>query len=159
LVFAVGVGVAFVSLVTNLVLLALETGAVKDVAKMSTFSGGLHTTRLLGGQIGAAIFGRVLDVREKWHSNLLGQYVDLGNWLTVQRLKAMSAGLTPPSASASEAQARSVALLNSQVRAQAYTLASSDAFMLIAWAIVGYLVLLVFLRPSIINLRQAGKPK
>jgi hypothetical protein len=29
--------------------------------------------------------------------------------------------------------------------------------MLIAWAIVGYLVLLVFLRPSIINLRQAGK--
>jgi MFS transporter, DHA2 family, multidrug resistance protein len=79
--------------------------------------------------------------------------------LTVQRLKGMSAALTPPSASASEAQARAVALLNSQVRAQAYTLASSDAFMLIAWAIVVYLVLLVFLRPSLINLRQAGKPK
>jgi MFS family permease len=71
----------------------------------------------------------------------------------------LRAALTPPSASASEARARSVVLLNSQVKAQAYTLASSDAFMLIAWAIVGYLVLLVFLRPSIINLRQAGKPK
>ena len=40
-----------------------------------------------------------------------------------------------------------------------YTLASSDAFMLIAWAIVGYLILLVFLRPSTINLRHVGNTK
>lgn len=159
LTFAVGVAVAFIGLVTNLVLLALESGAVKDVAKMSTFSGWLHTVRLLGGQIGAVIFARFLDVREKWHSNLLGQYVDPGNWLTVERLNALGAALTPSSVSVSDAQARSIGLLSAQVRAQAYTLASSDAFMLIAWAIIGYLVLLVFLRPSTINLRQAGKAK
>jgi DHA2 family multidrug resistance protein len=157
LVFAVGVAVAFVGLVTNLVLLALESGAVKDVAKISTFSGWCHTVRLLGGQIGAAIFGRFLDVREKWHSNLLGRSVDPGNWLTVERLNGLGAALTP--SSAGDAQARSVGLLSAQVRAQAYTLASSDAFMLIAWAIVGYLVLLVFLSPSTINLREAGKAK
>src|SRR5262249_32404619 len=55
LVFAAGVGVAFVALVTNLILTALESGAVQDVVKMSTYSGGLHTMRLLGGQIGTAI--------------------------------------------------------------------------------------------------------
>jgi MFS transporter, DHA2 family, multidrug resistance protein len=157
LTFALGVGVAFVALVTNLVLLALETGAVKDVANMSTYSGWLHTMRLLGGQIGTVIFTRFLDVREKWHSNLLGQYVEPGNWLTVERLNGLGAALTPSSAGASDGQARAVGVLSSQVRAQAYTLASSEAFMLIAWAIVGYLVLLLFLRPSTINLRQAGK--
>jgi len=157
LVFAVGVAVAFVGLVTNIILTALESGAVKDAAKMSTFSGWFHTVRLLGGQIGAVLFARFLNVREKWHSNLLGQNVDLGNWLTVERLNGLTSALTPSSAGASDAQARSVGLLSAQVRAQAYTLASSDAFMLIAWAIVGYLILLVFLRPSAINLRQAGK--
>ncbi len=155
-VFAVGVGVAFVGLITNLVLLALETGAVKTPANMSTFSGWLHATRLLGGQIGTVVFTRFLNVREQWHSNMLGQYVDADNSLTTERLGALGAALTPSSAGVSEAQARSVGLLSAQVKAQAYTLASSDAFMLIAWAIVGYLLLLVFLRPSTINLRHAG---
>jgi DHA2 family multidrug resistance protein len=159
LVFATGVALAFVGLVTNMILTALESGAVKDAANMATFSGWFHTVRLLGGQIGAVIFARFLDVREKWHSNLLGQYVDAGNWLTVERLNALGAAITPSSAGASDAQARSAGLLSAQVRAQAYTLASSDAFMLIAWAIVGYLILLTFLRPSIINLRQAGNAK
>jgi DHA2 family multidrug resistance protein len=157
LVFAAGVAVAFVGLITNLVLLALETGAVRDVAKMSTFSAWLHTVRLLGGQIGTALFTRFLDVREKLHSNLIGQYVDPGSWLTTERLGALTTAVSPSSAGLGDAQARSVGLLSAQVRAQAYTLASSDAFLLIAWAIVGYLILLVFLRPSTINLREAGK--
>jgi len=156
-VFAVGVGVAFVGLITNLVLLALETGAVSNVANMSTFSGALHTVRLLGGQIGAALFGHFLNVREQWHSNMIGQYVDAGSWLTTERLNALTAAVAPSSPGVSDAQARAVGLLSAQVRAQAYTLASSDAFLLIAWGIVGYLLLLVFLRPSTINLRQAGK--
>jgi DHA2 family multidrug resistance protein len=157
LVFAIGVAVAFVGLVTNLVLLALETGAVKSVTNMSTYSGLMHTIRLLGGELGAALFGRFLSVREQWHSNLLGQHVDAGNWLTTDRLGALSDAVAP--SSAGDAQARSIGLLSSQVRAQAYTLASSDAFLLIAWAIVGYLILLLFLRPSGIDLRHAGEAK
>jgi DHA2 family multidrug resistance protein len=158
-VFAVGVAVAFVGLVTSLVLLALETGAVASVANMSTFSGWMHTMRLLGGQIGTVLFARFLNVREQWHSNIIGQNVDAGNWLTTERLSALTAAVIPSSSGLNEAQARSVGLLSAQVRAQAYTLASSDAFMLIAWAIVGYLLLLVFLRPTTINLRQAGNAK
>ena len=50
-----------------------------------------------------------------------------------------------------------VGLLSAQVRAQANTMASSYAFLLIAWSIVAYLLLLVFLRPGTIDLRHAGK--
>jgi DHA2 family multidrug resistance protein len=159
LVFALGVALAFVALVTNLVLLALEMGAVTNVTNISTYSASMHTMRLLGGQIGTALFTRYLDVQEKWHSNMIGQHVDAGNWLTAERLGSLTSAVAPSSSGLSDAQAQSIALLSAQVRAQAYTLASSDAFMLIAWAIVGYLLLLVFLRPSTINLRQTGNAK
>jgi len=159
LVFALGVALAFVGLVTNLVLLALEMGAVTNVTNISTYSAWCHTVRLLGGQMGTALFTRFLNVQEKWHSNMLGQHVDAGSWLTTERLGSLAAAVAPSSAGPGDAQARAAGLLSAQVRAQAYTLASSDAFMLITCAIVGYLLLLVFLRPSTINLRHAGNAK
>jgi DHA2 family multidrug resistance protein len=141
------------------VLLALETGAAASVINVSTYAASMHTMRLLGGQVGTAVFTRFLNVREKWHSNMLGQYVDAGNWLTTERLGSLAAAVAPSSAGPGDAQARAAGLLSAQVRAQAYTLATSDAFMLIAWAVVGYLVLLLFLRPSTINLRHVGNAK
>jgi DHA2 family multidrug resistance protein len=157
LILAAGVGVAFVALVTNLILLALEMGATANVAKMSTFSGCMHTTRLLGGEIGAVLIGRFVAVREQLHSNMIGQYVDSGNWMTVERLGGFTATMAPFSAGTEEAQARSAALLAGQVRAQAFTMSYSDAFLLLAWAIAGYLLLLVCLRPSTIDLRHMEK--
>jgi MFS transporter, DHA2 family, multidrug resistance protein len=159
LVLGTGFAAAFVGLVVSLVVLALEMGAISSVANAATFSGCMHTTRLLGGQIGAVMLARFLTVREHFHSNLLGQNVDAGSWLTNERLGALGAALTPSSSGLSEAQARSIGLLSAQVRAQAYTLASSDAFLLIAWLIAAYLLLLVFLRRGTIDLRQVGKAK
>ena len=159
LVFALGVALAFVGLVTNLVLLALEMGAVTSVTNISTYSAWCHTVRLLAGQMGTALFTRFLNVQEKWHSNMIGQHVDVGSWLTTERLGSLASTVAPSSTGLGDAQARAAGLLSGQVRAQAYTLASSDAFMLIACAIVVYLLLLVFLRPSTINLRHAGNAK
>jgi DHA2 family multidrug resistance protein len=157
LVLGTGLAAAFVGLVVSLVVLALEMGAISSIANAATFSGCMHAMRLMGGQIGAVLLARFLRVREHFHSNLLGLNVDAGSWLTNERLGALSAALTPQSAGLGEAQARSIGLLSAQVRAQAYTLASSDAFMLIAWVIAGYLILLVFLRRSTIDLRKVGK--
>jgi DHA2 family multidrug resistance protein len=39
------------------------------------------------------------------------------------------------------------------VRAQAYTLASADAFILIGWMVVAYLLLMLFLRPNKISFK------
>jgi DHA2 family multidrug resistance protein len=157
LLLATGVGVAFVSLVINIVLLLVEMGAIKSVSNTTTYSAFMHTIRLLGGQIGSVALGRFITVREQFHSNLLGLNVDPGNWITAERLHGLAAALTPFSAGADEAQARSAALLAGQVRAQAFTLAYSDSFQLIAWTIAGYLLLLVFLRPSTISLRHPEK--
>ncbi len=157
LVLACGIGVAFVSLVTNIVLLIVEMGALNSVTNTATYSALMHTFRLLGGQVGAVALGRFITVREQFHSNLIGQSVDAGNWATLERLHGFSAALASSSTGSEEAQARSAALLAGQVKAQAFTLAYSDAFLLIAWAIAAYLTLLVFLRPSAISLRHPEK--
>jgi DHA2 family multidrug resistance protein len=132
-------------------------GGIKSVTNTASYSAFMHTCRLMGGQIGAVTLGRFIAVREQFHSNILGQYVDPGNWTTVERLRGMAAALTPFSAGPDEAQARAVGLVASQVRAQAYTLAYSDAFLLIAWGIAAYLLVLVCLRPTALNLRHMEK--
>jgi DHA2 family multidrug resistance protein len=157
LMLAIGIGAAFVSLVLNIVLLLVEMGAVNSVTNTATYSAFMHTIRLLGGEIGSVILGRFIAVREQLHSNLLGQHVDAGNWITAERLDGMAAAVAPFSAGPEEAQARSAALLAGQVKAQAFTMAYADAFLLIAWAIAAYLFLLVFLRPSTISLRHPEK--
>jgi DHA2 family multidrug resistance protein len=157
LVIAIGVGVAFVSLITNVILHLIETGGVKSLTSTTTYSAFMHTMRIMGGQIGAVTLGHFITVREEFHSNVIGQYVDAGSWQVAERLHGLAAAMAPLSAGSDEAAARSAALLAGQVRAQAFTLAFSDAFMLIAWIIAAYLLLLVFLRPSTISLRHMEK--
>jgi MFS transporter, DHA2 family, multidrug resistance protein len=159
LMLATGIAAAFVGLVVNLLMLAVEMGATTNVANTATYSAWMHTMRLMGGEIGAVIFGRFVAVREQLHSNLLGQHVNAGNWIADQRLSGVALALGPMSAGFQEAQARSAAILSEQVRAQALSLAYSDAFLLIAWTIAGFLLLLVVLRPSTISLRPQEKAK
>ncbi len=153
LMLAAGIAAAFVGLVVNLLLLAVEMGATTNVANTATYSAWMHTMRLMGGEIGAVIFGRFVSVREQLHSNMLGQNVNAGNWIADERLRGVALALAPLSAGSEEAQARSAAILAGQVRAQALSLAYSDAFLLIAWTIAAFLILLLFLRPSTISLR------
>lgn len=157
LILAMGIAAAFVALFVNLALLALEMGAATNVVNASTYAAWMHTMRLLGGEIGAVVFSRFVIVREQVHSNLLGYHVAAGNWITDERLRYMALSLTPSSAGPEEAAARSAAILGGQVRAQALSLAYSDAFLLIGWAIAGYLLLLAFMRPSSISLRPKEK--
>ena len=87
----------------------------------------------------------VLTVRERFHSNLLGLHVSAGNWITNERLEALTAGLLPKSGGADEAQRRAMGILGAQVRAQAYTMATSDGFIVVGWMVVLFLLLLAFL--------------
>jgi DHA2 family multidrug resistance protein len=159
LMLAGGIAAAFVGLVVNLLMLAVEMGATTNVANTATYSAWMHTMRLMGGEIGAVIFGRFVAVREQLHSNMLGQHVDAGNWISDERLRGVALALAPLSAGSDEAQARSAVILAGQVREQALSLAYSDAFRLIAWTIAGFLLLLVLLRPSTISLRPQEKAK
>lgn len=153
LVLAIAFACTYVGLVSSIVLEGLEAGALTSAANAATFSGLMHFIRLFGGQIGVTAMTRFITVREELHSNLLGLHVEAGNWLTDERLRALSAGLFTGSSGAEEAQQRAVGILGQQIRAQAYTMALSDAFILIVWMVVAYLGLMLFLKPGKISFR------
>ena len=122
-------------------------------ANAATFSGFIHFIRIFGGQAGVAMMTRFTSVREKFHSNLIGFHVQSGSWLTDERLRLLSGGMFSASDGPDEAQYRAVGILSQQVRAQAYTMAIADGFVLTAWMVAAYLLLMLFLRPARISFR------
>jgi DHA2 family multidrug resistance protein len=148
LILACGFACTYVGLVSSIVLEGLDAGALGSTANMATFSGFMHFVRIFGGQIGAVLMTRVITVRERFHSNLLGLHVQASDWLTDERIRMLTGGLLPGSSGFEEAQQRAIGILSQQVRAQAYTMAIADGFIVIAWMIVAYLLLMLFLRPG-----------
>jgi DHA2 family multidrug resistance protein len=147
LVLATGLACVYIGLVSSIVLVGLEKGALNSAAAAATFSGFMHSFRIFGGQIGVSIMNRFLSVREQFHSNMLGLHVQIGNWLTEERLRMVSLGLLPGSSGQEEAQARAGALLSQQVHAQAYTLAIADGFVLIAAVAAAFLLVMLLMAP------------
>jgi DHA2 family multidrug resistance protein len=156
---AIGIAGAYIGLVGSIVLEGLGAGALTSASKAATFSGFMHFIRIFGGQVGVAAMTRFVTVRERFHSNLLGLGVQAGDWLTDERLRMLAAKVSPDSSGPEEAQFRAIGLLSQHVRAQAYTLAVADAFLLIGWVVVAYLLLMLFLRPARISFKDLRNMK
>jgi DHA2 family multidrug resistance protein len=146
LVIALGLSLTFVALVGSLVQSLADTGGLASPFNVLTFSAFIHCIRIFGGEVGVAFMQHFIAVREKFHSNLIGLHVEVGKWLTDERLRVLTGGVSSNSAGLEEAQVRSAALLGGQIRQQAYTLAYLDGFMTIAWVCVGVIVLIAFMK-------------
>ena len=159
LVIALGLSFTFVALIGSLVQSLAETGAIARPFDVLTFSACNHCIRIFGGEAGSAFMQHLIAVREKFHSNLIGLHVEAGHWMTDERLRLLTGGVSSDSAGMDEAQRRAAALLGSQVRQQAYALAYIDGFMAIAWVCVGVIVLIAFMkRTGILFDSQSPKP-
>jgi DHA2 family multidrug resistance protein len=157
LLLSAGLACTYIGLVSSIVLEGLEAGALTNATYAATFSGFMHFIRVFGGQVGVAAMTRFLSLREKFHSNLLGLQVQAGAWLTDERLRVLSGGLQPQSAGPEEAHNRALEILGRQIRAQAYTMAIADGFILIGWMVVIYLLQMLFLRPGKISFKDLRK--
>jgi MFS transporter, DHA2 family, multidrug resistance protein len=142
---AIGLALAFNSMVGAIVLEVLDTGALSRPADVLTFAGFFQVVRLFGGEAGASLLGRFITIREQFHSNALGLHVQLGSGLIEQRLMGFRAALSPHSIGLAVATDRAAELVTLQVRQQAFTLAISDSFLLIAMCCVFCLLVVAFL--------------
>jgi MFS transporter, DHA2 family, multidrug resistance protein len=143
-VMAVGLALAFNSMVGAIILEVLDTGALKRPVDVLTFAGFFQVTRLFGGEMGSTFMGHFIAVREEFHSNMLGLNVHLGNGLTDSRLLGLQHAFSPHSTGLT-AMGRAAEVLGLQVRQQAYTLAISDSFLLVATCCVACLVVVSFM--------------
>jgi len=152
-VMAVGLALAFNSMVGSIVLEVLDTGALTRPADVLTFAGFFQTVRLFGGEMGSTFMGHFIAVREEFHSNMLGLNVQLGNSLTDSRLLGLRHAFAPHSTGLT-AMGRAAEVLGLQVREQAYTLAISDSFLLLATCCVACLVVVSFISKVPTQYRQ-----
>jgi MFS transporter, DHA2 family, multidrug resistance protein len=143
-VMAVGLALAFNSMVGSIVLEVLDTGALTRPADVLTFAAFFQTVRLFGGELGGVFMGHFIAVREEFHSNMLGLNVQLGNVLTDHRLLGLGHAFAPHSTGHTPV-ARAVEVLGLQVRQQAFTLAISDSFLLVAACCLACLVVVAFM--------------
>ena len=153
-IMAVGLAFAFNAMVGAIILEVVNSGALKRPIDVLTFAGYFQTVRLIGGEAGAAFMGHFLSTREKFHSNILGLGVQLGEPSTYQRLLGLSAGVKSQSSGLSAATGRAGEILGLQIRQQAFTLAITDCFMLVAFSVVCCLIVIACMAPVPTQYRQ-----
>ncbi len=147
IVIGLGLALSFTALVGSFVQNAFDTSALSNPINVLTYASFIHCIRLFGGEAGTALMQRLISVREQFHSNMIGLHVEVGNWLTSERLQLATQGLFPGSAGAEEAQERAALLLGGQVKLQAYTLAYADGYLAIACVAALAIVLIACMKP------------
>ena len=97
--------------------------------------------------------GHFIAVREEFHSNLLGLNVQLGDGVTDYRLVGLGHAFSSHSTGLT-AVSRAAEVLDLQIRQQAFTLAISDSFLLVAACCVACLVVVAFMSTVPTQYRQ-----
>jgi DHA2 family multidrug resistance protein len=108
---------------------SLGSVAPQDAAAASGIS---NMMRNLGGAIGTAVLATIVTKREQFHSNIIGQSVDLGREEVRSRIAEttnyfLSHGVADPAA----AHAQAIIALGKVVKRQALVLGFSDTFMVL----------------------------
>jgi DHA2 family multidrug resistance protein len=102
-----------------------------DFTRATAFAAYIQITRLGGAEIGIALMGTWLRVREQIHSNYIGQHVASGSDNVVRMLKQLSDSFA--SHGAAIAPARAVGSLSALVQRESNVLAYIDGFWLTFW--------------------------
>jgi len=158
LVLAVGEAFAFNGLVGTIILEITNSGSISNAINVLTFAGFFQTTRLLGGEAGSSFIQFFLQRREQFHSNIIGQHVQLGALPTLQRGLELAAGVFPNTSNPDIAFARAAALLALTVKRQAFTLAIADSFLLVGYAAIACLVVVACMSTLKVQYKQVIAP-
>jgi MFS transporter, DHA2 family, multidrug resistance protein len=126
IVILLSIGQAFSLLPLILILLSNS-----DFSRATALAAYIQITRLGGAEIGVALMGTWLRVREQIHSNYIGQHVANGSADVTQILKQLSEGFAGHGAGA--APARALGTLSALVAREANVLAYIDGFWLTFW--------------------------
>jgi MFS transporter, DHA2 family, multidrug resistance protein len=120
-----------------------------DFTRATAFAAYIQVMRLGGAEIGVALMGTWLRVREQIHSNYLGQHLADGSENVVRILKQLSDGFA--SRGAALAPARAMGSLSALVAREANVLAYIDGFWLTFWlaiAALGFVTLMTRAPPG-----------
>jgi DHA2 family multidrug resistance protein len=110
-----------------------------DPTRATAFAAYIQIMRLGGAEIGVALMGTWLRVREQVHSNFLGLHVESGSFDVLRVLKPLADNFA--SHGAANAAARALATLSAEVAREANVLAYIDGFWLCFWLAIAALII------------------
>jgi len=119
-------------------------------------SGLFNMMRNLGGSIGIALLSALLTVRERFHSNRIGEAVSIYNPLTQERLAGLTQKFSLGGSDSYTAGQQAVGALDEAVRKQASMMAFNDCFHLLAYVLFGAIVAALLCRPAPKGASAAG---
>ncbi|MGJ4930597.1 MFS transporter [Bradyrhizobium sp. HKCCYLS2038] len=123
-----------------IIILALSNS---DPARATSFAAYIQVMRLGGAEIGVALMGTWLRVREQVHSAYLGLNIQSGDVDVARALQRLTGHFAAHGAG--QAKARAVGTLAAQVQREANVLAYLDAFWLCFWLAIAALVLVALI--------------
>ncbi len=123
-----------------IIILALANA---DFSRATAFAAYIQIMRLGGAEIGVALMGTWLRVREQIHSNFIGQHLDSGSAGVARMLKQLSDHFAGHGAAT--APARAVGSLSALVAREANVLAYIDGFWLTFWIAILALGVVAFI--------------
>ncbi|MCA6097752.1 MFS transporter [Bradyrhizobium australafricanum] len=138
IVLLTSIGQAFTLL--PIIIMALSNS---DPSRATAFAAYIQIMRLGGAEIGVALMGTWLRVREQIHSNYLGQHVQNGDIDVVNLLKRLAGEFSGHGIGT--ATGRAVGTLAALVQREANTLAYIDGFWLCFWLAILALVLVALI--------------
>jgi len=119
-------------------------------------SGLFNMMRNLGGSIGIALLSALLTVRERFHSNRIGEAVSIYNPLTQERLAGLTQRFSLGGSDSYTASQQAVAALDGAVRRQANMMAFNDCFHVLAYVLFGAILAALLCRPAPKGASAAG---
>ncbi|HEY9681432.1 MAG TPA: DHA2 family efflux MFS transporter permease subunit [Oculatellaceae cyanobacterium] len=119
-----------------------------EPAKLGSASALYNMTRNLGGSFGIAGAGTLLTLREKFHSQFMGESISSYSPALQERLDSLAASLTASGNSPGLAQQQSIAIIDATIRKQANLLAFSDCFFILSFVLAIGALAVLFLERS-----------
>src|SRR6267378_8354239 len=120
-----------------------------DPSRATSFAAYIQIMRLGGAEIGVALMGTWLRVREQIHSNYLGLHIENGSFDVTRLLKQLGDYFASHGTGA--APARALGTLSARIQREANVLAYIDGFWLCFWlaiAALGFVVLITRAPPG-----------
>jgi DHA2 family multidrug resistance protein len=129
-----------------LVIVPLTTLATRGLpaSRAGSASALFNMLRNLGGSIGIALLATRIDVREKFHSVVLGESVSLFDAQTTERIRATTGYFVSLGSDPVTAGNRALEVLDHTVRREAFVLSFGDAFTLLGVILLGSIPLVWF---------------
>lgn len=147
-----GIGLAFtMSPLSNGVMGTLP----KD--KIGVGSGVFNLFKNVGGSVGVAIMGTLLNNRQIVHGSILTEYMNSGSEAVVRSLNILQAGFTNAGMPLGQAQIAAFSTLQGLVAKQASVSAFQDVFLTTAVICAGGVILALFIKDAMVSKKDDPK--